>query len=447
MDAGAIAWKEKGNAYYRQKGFKEALRCYSEAVQIDPLYADAWYNLGMTCRALGYSGEAVTCFERAKKCSDGGSSGYPAALHGSFQSSPEKSSPTWNNSTVAGKEPTGGGKSAGKEKQSLKRLAPVIVLVLALVVCMTVILPLATGTNGPGLFLFQGIHGTDYQGSTGLQGQVIAKTPDASSATIPGGTQDPVDIPKKFQAMKTGAVLKSFPYVIKGEHGEVNITMYEGAASEIAKEDPYSYVGEKDRYQKFIDLPVQDAFLDPLVEAIREKTSDPDDQARIAVSLVQQIPYDQKMLDQGTLEIRYPYQTLLDDKGVCCEKSVLLAYILHKLGYGVALFDFENEKHTAVGISVTPEYAYKNTGYAFIETTTPLIISDGNGDYPAFGRIRSFPEVLPAGEGKVFSSVHEEWNDSREWDRLNSQGPVLDRVDYSSWQSLCRKYGIVPVTG
>jgi hypothetical protein len=447
MDAGAIAWKEKGNVYYRQKQFKEALRCYSEAVQIDPQYADAWYNLGMTCRTLGYSVEAVTCFERAKNCSDGGSSGYPAVLHGSFQSSPEPSNPTWDNSTVAMKESAGWGKSAGKKKQLLKRLAPVIVLILALVVCIMAILPLATGTNGSGLFSFPGIHGTDSPASKGQQGQVIAKTPDTGSAIVPDGIQDPVDIPKKFQAMKTGAVLKSFPYVVRGERGEVNLTMYEGAASEIAKEDPYSYVGEKDRYQKFIDLPVQDAFLDPLVEAIREKTRDSDDQVRIAVSLVQQIPYDQEMLDQGTLEIRYPYQTLLDNKGVCCEKSVLLAYILHKLGYGVALFDFENEKHTAVGIRVTPEYEYKNTGYAFIETTTPLIISDGNGDYPAFGRIRSFPEVLPAGEGKVFSSVHEEWNDSREWDRLNSQGPVLDRVDYSSWQSLCRKYGIVPVTG
>ena len=66
MDTGAIAWKEKGNCYFKQSRYEEALRCYSEAVQIEPLYADAWYNLGMTCRALGYANEAVTCFERAK---------------------------------------------------------------------------------------------------------------------------------------------------------------------------------------------------------------------------------------------------------------------------------------------------------------------------------------------------------------------------------------------
>lgn len=47
----------------------------------------------------------------------------------------------------------------------------------------------------------------------------------------------------------------------------------------------------------------------------------------------------------------------------------------------MALLDFDAEKHTAVGIRSAQEYAYKNTGYAFIETTTPLIITDGNGEY------------------------------------------------------------------
>ena len=63
MENGADTWKKKGNEFYRQKRFEDALRCYLNAVQIDPQYADAWYNLGMTCRALGYAGEAVTCFE------------------------------------------------------------------------------------------------------------------------------------------------------------------------------------------------------------------------------------------------------------------------------------------------------------------------------------------------------------------------------------------------
>lgn len=447
MDTGAIAWKEKGNELYKQKRYEDALRCYAEAVQLDPLYADAWHNLGMTCRALGYADEAVTCFERAKNYSPANSREYTVPYRGPSPLSPTgQDKKNTNSRDIAENGPSRGVLSRPK-KRSLVAWAPFVVLFMVLAIFVLAFHPVITGTTGTVVFPFSVSTGTDARSSSGQQGQVMTKTPATGPASVLTASPGPGDIPRQYQAMKTGAVSKSFPYVLRGDHGTVDLTMYNGVSREIAKEDPYSYVGEVDRYQKFIDLPVQDTFLVPLVDAIREKTSDPDDQVRIAVSLVQQIPYDEDMISQGTLEIRYPYQTLLDNKGVCCEKSVLLAYLLHKLGYGVALFDFDDEQHTAVGIRAAPEYSYKNSGYAFIETTTPLIISDGEGEYPAFGRIRSLPEVLPAGDGKSFVSIREEWNDAREWDRLNSLGPVLGRSDYSAWQWLCRKYGIVPGAG
>jgi len=444
MDTSAEAWKEKGNGFYKQKRYDEALRCYLEAVEIDPLYADAWYNMGMTCKALGYHKESVSCFERARNFNTGNNSAYSASPRSRSSSTSEKLPGLRPAPQATGKNKPGQYETARKKEYVLKRVAPFTIILLVLFITFAAVLPAINGPSGTGFFPFQGPGGADTRGPVVQPGQGIAKVPEPGYSILPTVTPVLVAVPSQYQAMKTGAVVKSFPYVLRGEHGEITITLYQGVGREIAKEDPYSYVGEKDRYQKFIYLPGQDAFLVPLVDAIREKSTDPDDQARIAVSLVQQIPYDQEMLDKGTLEIRYPYQTLLDNKGVCCEKSVLLAYLLLKLGYGVALFDFENEKHTAVGIQAAPEYAYKNTGYAFIETTTPLIITDGNGEYPAFGRIISPPEVLPAGEGKPFGSVREEWNDAREWQRLNSLGPVLERTDYNRWQSLCRKYGIVP---
>jgi len=36
---------------------------------------------------------------------------------------------------------------------------------------------------------------------------------------------------------------------------------------------------------------------------------------------------------------------LYEDKGVCGEKSLLLAYLLRELGYGVVLFEFKPENH------------------------------------------------------------------------------------------------------
>jgi tetratricopeptide (TPR) repeat protein len=436
MDRRAVAWKEQGNTYYKQKRFHEALGCYAEAVRIDPRYSDAWHNLGLACKALGYEQEAKSCFEKEKKYADISiGRGFGNPLSGP---APDPRSDYGKNS----------GSSFRKRKRPLKAGVLVTFILFMVVVAAITIIPGLVAQPGqtavsigiPDNLAGNGVSLSGHQ----VPGPAVVKNPAPAglkSTPLPRATNT---VPQKYPALKTGAVSKSFPYILRGQTGTVNLTLYKGVITEIRKEDPYCYVGKIDRYQKFIDLPVQDPFLLPLVDEIRSKTGDPDDQVRIAVSLVQKIPYDKEMIDSGSLEIRYPYQTLFDNEGVCCEKSVLLAYILRELGYGTVLFDFPVEQHTAVGIRVAPPYAYKNTGYAFVETTTPSIISDGNGDYPGFGRIRSAPDVLPVTDGKPFDSIREEWNDSAEWDRLDSLGPVLDKYDYHSWQTLCRKYGIVP---
>ena len=103
-----------------------------------------------------------------------------------------------------------------------------------------------------------------------------------------------------------------------------------------------------------------------------------DDQARIAISLVQQIPYDWQTFG---LENRYPYEVIYDNTGVCEEKSRLLAFLLRDLGFDVVLFSFESENHMAVGIMCPVQYSYKNTGYCFVETTEPTMITYSQGEY------------------------------------------------------------------
>ena len=199
-------------------------------------------------------------------------------------------------------------------------------------------------------------------------------------------------------------------------------------------------------YLKYIDDPAEKSDLDALVRQIESRTPDQDDQARIAISLVQNIPYDFNKLYKvsGTGQTRYPYQVLYDNTGVCDEKSLLLAYLLRQLGYGVAVFQFDAENHMAAGIQSPSPYAYKNSGYAFVETTSPSIVTDSEGDYSGVGHLTSSPEIIPISHGNSFTTVSEEYGDARRFIQLTSMGPVLDSVHYTEWTGLVQKYGLKP---
>jgi hypothetical protein len=182
------------------------------------------------------------------------------------------------------------------------------------------------------------------------------------------------------------------------------------------------------------------------VEIIKSQTSNSDEQARIAVSLVQKIPYDWEGFRTNDLNDRYPYEVLYDNKGVCGEKARLLAFILRDLGFGIVLFNYETESHMAVGIRCPSQYSYENSSYCFIEAAAPSIITDAERDYVGVGKLSSTPSMISINDGKSFDSVSEEYNDVQEWNRINklseSSGGTLDSYNYYKWQTLVNKYGI-----
>jgi hypothetical protein len=182
--------------------------------------------------------------------------------------------------------------------------------------------------------------------------------------------------------------------------------------------------------------------LNELVKRIKSQTSNKDDQARIAISLVQNIPYDYSQLNSLSTEMKYPYEVLYQDNGVCSEKSLLLAYLLRELGYGVVLFEFNSENHMAVGIQSPSQYSYRDSGYAFIEATTPSIVTDSNGDYVEAGKLTSTPKIMQISQGDSFSSVSEEYRDAQRYNQLISMGQVLDVSYYNLWVGLMQKYGM-----
>jgi hypothetical protein len=206
---------------------------------------------------------------------------------------------------------------------------------------------------------------------------------------------------------------------------------------------------------KFLDEENQKIALAKLAEVIRQQTSSRDDQARIAVSLLQKIPYDWAGFRSNNLNNRYPYEVIYDNTGVCGEKARLLAFLLRELGFGVVLLDYKADQHMAVGIKCPvsySQYQYDGVGYCFIETVRPAIITDNQNGYcsdatcATTNKLSSSPEILLISDGSSFDSVSVEYNDALEFIRINklseNTGGLLDTFNYNRWFYLVNKYGI-----
>ncbi len=110
---------------------------------------------------------------------------------------------------------------------------------------------------------------------------------------------------------------------------------------------------------------------------------------------------------------------------------------------GVLLLDFGPEKHMAVGLAAPAQSGYRGTGYAFVETTQPTIITDAEETYVGAGRLASTPEVIVIAEGKAIGSLAQEAADLAEFRSIQAMGSVVDSYHYDRWQALVQKYGLI----
>jgi len=65
-----VAYYNKGNIFYQQREFNDAINNYKEALNINPNYAEAWYNKGNALMNLSTNNEsnyyeAIDAFEKA----------------------------------------------------------------------------------------------------------------------------------------------------------------------------------------------------------------------------------------------------------------------------------------------------------------------------------------------------------------------------------------------
>jgi len=143
--------------------------------------------------------------------------------------------------------------------------------------------------------------------------------------------------------------LRTFEYFFRGEKKELSFTLY-GGVNEYVKTLPRSkfYSGDEIPNRgdfKFLKIEdeTQIIALQELISQIQNLApNNKEDQARIAISLVQNIQYGEPSeINKMAPEIRiskFPYQVLYENEGSCEGKSELLILLLRELGYGTAFF-------------------------------------------------------------------------------------------------------------
>ena len=120
---------------------------------------------------------------------------------------------------------------------------------------------------------------------------------------------------------------------------------------------------------------------------------------------------------------------------------MLLALLLRDLGVGSAVSYFIPEDHMAAGISALAPYDYKNTGYAFIETTEPNIITYDGSEF-SFGTLSSKPEVILVGTGRQLSSVSADYQDAHTYAAVLANINHLTTAQRQAYDLIDTKYDL-----
>jgi hypothetical protein len=201
---------------------------------------------------------------------------------------------------------------------------------------------------------------------------------------------------------------------------------------------------------KSINEEVQREMILPLVKKIQNLVPDNRiQQARIAISIVQNIPYgfSEKTLFFAGQEInysRYPYEVLNENQGICGEKSTLLSFLLKELGYGVSIFYFVEENHEAVGIRCPVDRSFYGSGYCFVETDRPSIITDSSIVFEGEIRLESIPEVILISRGISLPESMYEYKDAKTLEDIREKN-IFGILKLWKFNSLKEKYGLVEV--
>ncbi|MRS12464.1 MAG: hypothetical protein EG823_05255 [Actinobacteria bacterium] len=154
-------------------------------------------------------------------------------------------------------------------------------------------------------------------------------------------------------------------------------------------------------FPAFVEEENQAPFYDALIAALRQvrdaRGLDADRYAELMVVFAQSLTYQTDPVD---LEPKFPVETFVDGFGDCDDKTLMLAGLLSREGYDVAILMFEPEQHVALGIR-SEDIAYLDTGYAYVETTAQGFVGMVPDEFADGVALASEPRVFKIGEGET----------------------------------------------
>ena len=132
---------------------------------------------------------------------------------------------------------------------------------------------------------------------------------------------------------------------------------------------------------------------------------------------------------------------MTDNEGLCGEKSELLVFLLKELGYGTVMFYFLNENHEAVGIKCPVEKSLEKSGYCFLETSGPSIITDNSIEYADGITISSEPEIMLISEGNSLPNNMYEYTDAKDLRDIKAKN-FFGFFKFWKLDDIKKKYGL-----
>jgi hypothetical protein len=232
--------------------------------------------------------------------------------------------------------------------------------------------------------------------------------------------QTPSSFPKEDPGLTDSDYHQTYQFEYNCQTVELNLPIKQELDQYFSVQDKtYYYKGELPEnwldsyYRSFLVSSLDQEAIQFTIDQIQKETGAKtgDELISALIRFTQHLEYDcnkyfsYAYLADDDYDTSFPYETLADQKGVCGDFSLLMVKFFKELGYGSALLLYDQVNHMAAGIQCpleTASYMIGDTGYCYIETTTPARI----GHKPEVINGTDFieePYIIPISNGNTFS--------------------------------------------